>query len=215
MKINFSLDTAIIITLVSVLLFMVGQVFLNATLTPFGGEAIVLNFSIQDKLYFGFLKTINHWLWFLLFIVIIFVVFPTLINELNINQKINSFFKKLNKKLKGNKYTPPIHNSSSAQLNEQAINSRLIILYTIILFLICSVYYLKDLETNTKANSKEIIKNFPAKLLKVEVKDLILKDPYKLLCGQSLCAIVSKNEKGNIILTYVEPKNITVIKEIK
>ena len=90
-----------------------------------------------------------------------------------------------------------------------------VILYTIILFLICSVYYLKDLETNTKANSKEIIKNFPAKLLKVEVKDLILKDPYKLLCGQSLCAIVSKNEKGNIILTYVEPKNITVIKEIK
>ena len=215
MKINFSLDTAIIITLVSVLLFMVGQVFLNATLTPFGGEAIVLNFSIQDKLYFGFLKTFNHWLWFLLFIVIIFVVFPTLINELNINQKINSFFKKLNKKLKGNKYTPPIHNSSSAQLNEQAINSRLIILYTIILFLICSVYYLKDLETNTKANSKEIIKNFPANLLKVEVKELDLEYPHKLLCGQSLCAIVSKNEKGNIILNYVEPKNITVIKEIK
>ena len=99
MKINFSLDTAIIITLVSVLLFMVGQVFLNATLTPFGGEAIVLNFSIQDKLYFGFLKTFNHWLWFLLFIVIIFVVFPTLINELNIIQKINSFSVQFNLKI--------------------------------------------------------------------------------------------------------------------
>lgn len=212
MKINFSLDSAIIITLVSVLLYMAGQVFLNAVLTPFGGEVMVLNFSIQDKLYFGFIKTFNHWLWFLLFIVVIFVVFPIYFNQLGINHRINKFFRNLSKKINGNKYTPPIHNSTSSELNEEIINSRLIILYTIILFLIGSVFYLSNLEKTTKSNSLEVIKNFPDKLLKVEVKDPLLSNSYKLLCGQSLCAIVSKNNKGDITLNYVDPKNITIIK---
>lgn len=213
MKINFSLDSAIIITLVSVLLYMAGQVFLNAVLAPFGGEVMVLNFSIQDKLYFGFIKTFNHWLWFLLFIVVIFVVFPIYFNQLGINHKINRFFKNLSKKINGNKYTPPIHNSTSSELNEEIINSRLIILYTIILFLIGSIFYLSNLEKTTKSNSLEVIKNFPDKLLKVEVKDPLLSNSYKLLCGQSLCAIVSKNNKGDITLNYVDPKHITIIKK--
>ena len=65
MKINFSLDTAIIITLTSALLYMAGQIYLNSYLRPFGAEALVLNFSIQDKLYYGYLKTVNHWILFL------------------------------------------------------------------------------------------------------------------------------------------------------
>lgn len=77
------------------------------------------------------------------------------------------------------------------------------------------MFYLAHLERKTQEESQKIIVDFPAKLLKVEVKELDLKDHHKLLCGQSLCAIVSKNEQGNIILNYAEPKNITVTKEIK
>lgn len=40
-------------------------------------------------------------------------------------------------------------------------------------------------------------------------------DITKLLCGQSLCAIVAKNDSGDLILNYIEPKEITINKIIE
>ena len=214
MKINFSLDTAIIITLTSALLYMAGQIYLNSYLRPFGAEALVLNFSIQDKLYYGYLKTVNHWILFLFALIVIFIGLPVFIKELGIDNKIKNFFKKLRKSHTSKTYAR-IHNESSNRSFDQTIDSRIALLYPILFFIIFALFYLAHLERKTQEESQKIIVDFPAKLLKVEVKELDLKDPHKLLCGQSLCAIVSKNEQGNIILNYAEPKNITVTKEIK
>ncbi|MFV5492192.1 hypothetical protein [Acinetobacter sp. ASP199] len=51
MKLDFSLDAAIIVTIISVLLFMIGQPYLSSFLGVFGADLTVLNLSVQDKLY--------------------------------------------------------------------------------------------------------------------------------------------------------------------
>jgi hypothetical protein len=54
MKFNFSLDTAIIISLIAIFLFVSGQSYLGGLLRPFYIDPVVLNFSVQDKIYWGF-----------------------------------------------------------------------------------------------------------------------------------------------------------------
>ena len=63
MKFNFSLDTAIIVTLLTVLLFGIGQAYLGGLLGSFYIDQITLNFSVQDKIYIGFLKGFNLFIW--------------------------------------------------------------------------------------------------------------------------------------------------------
>ena len=57
MKFNFSLDAALIITALTALLYLVAQVFLAGYISIFGADITVLNLTVQDKLYYGFLKS--------------------------------------------------------------------------------------------------------------------------------------------------------------
>ncbi|MDC4371481.1 hypothetical protein OHV45_16005, partial [Acinetobacter baumannii] len=56
MKFNFSIDIAVIVSLTAIFLFVLGQSYLGGFLSPFYIEPVVLNFSIQDKIYWGFVK---------------------------------------------------------------------------------------------------------------------------------------------------------------
>lgn len=66
MKFNFSLDAALIITALTALLYLVAQVFLAGYISIFGADITVLNLTVQDKLYYGFLKSLVHTLYFTL-----------------------------------------------------------------------------------------------------------------------------------------------------
>lgn len=59
MKFNFSLDTAIIISLIAIFLFVSGQAYLGGLLHTFYVDPIVLGFSVQDKIYWGYIKGLN------------------------------------------------------------------------------------------------------------------------------------------------------------
>lgn len=155
MKINFSLDTAIIITLTSALLYMAGQIYLNSYLRPFGAEALVLNFSIQDKLYYGYLKTVNHWILFLFALIVIFIGLPVFIKELGIDNKIKNFFKKLRKSHTSKTYAR-IHNESSNRSFDQTIDSRIALLYPILFFYYIFIVLFSSLG---KKNSRRVTKN--------------------------------------------------------
>lgn len=65
MKFNFSLDAAIALTLTTVFFYTSGQIYLNGILSPFLIDSVVLNFSVQDKIYLGFLKGANEYLYIL------------------------------------------------------------------------------------------------------------------------------------------------------
>ena len=73
MKFNASIDVAIIISLITVFLFANGQAYLGGLLTPFGIDPIVLNFSVQDKIYIDFLKGYQHLQYFIYGYVVFFI----------------------------------------------------------------------------------------------------------------------------------------------
>ncbi len=56
MKFNFSLDTAIIISLLTVFFYACGQNYLAAYMSVFLIDPVVLNFSAADKINWGFLN---------------------------------------------------------------------------------------------------------------------------------------------------------------
>lgn len=71
MKFNASIDVAIIISLITVFLFANGQAYLGGLLSPFGIDPIVLNFSVQDKIYIGYLKGLHYLLYAILALLLI------------------------------------------------------------------------------------------------------------------------------------------------
>lgn len=210
MKLNFSLDTAVIVTLISVLLYMVGQVYLNAFLRPFGAEALVLNFSIQDKLYYGYLKTVTHWIILALAAIIIFIAIPLFYKGFGLDSKVKIFFKNLNKKIKKKGFIPPIHNSSQEVLLEQSFNSKIYFLYSLMIFLIFSLLYLSHTEKVTEKQANNYLNNYSTQLSKINlIKPELNTKVYKIICGQSLCAVLLEKDK-KINLRYIDPKEIEI-----
>lgn len=74
MKLNISFDIAIIISLVAVFLFANGQAYLGGYLGVFGIDAVSLNYSIQDKVYYGYIKGFNYLLYFIYTLIIITIL---------------------------------------------------------------------------------------------------------------------------------------------
>ena len=113
MKLNFSLDAAIIVTIISVLLFMIGQAYLSSFLGVFGADLAVLNLSVQDKLYWGFSKSIQDIINLLAGFIIFFIVIPYVFRYLGGSHWLLKIIRKMKCEIKTNKaYTPQIHNSS-------------------------------------------------------------------------------------------------------
>lgn len=113
MKLDFSLDAAIIVTIISVLLFMIGQAYLSSFLGVFGADLAVLNLSVQDKLYWGFSKSIQDIINLLAGFIIFFIVIPYVFRQLGGSHWLLKIIRKIRREIKTNKaYTPQIHNSS-------------------------------------------------------------------------------------------------------
>lgn len=156
MKFNFSLDTAIIISLIAIFLFVSGQAYLGGFLRPFYVDPIVLNFSVQDKIYWGFLKALNPLITIFLIGITLYVL-KYIYVSLELDQKIVDF---LRRKIKFRlKHQVKPHNSSLTDELEKNYTT-----FTIYVSLIigCSfMLFTSILETQEKGkkNGSEVLSN--------------------------------------------------------
>lgn len=203
MKFNFSLDAAIALTLTTVFFYTSGQIYLNGYLSPFLVDSVVLNFSVQDKIYIGFLSGINQYLYILttcllmFFIRYIFIYF-----ELGkvIDKKITNLIP-ANERQKKN--TLRIHNSEYFEGLDR--NYATVLLTTFLgLVLVWGVLQaFIHIEKKGKNISTQVMKNVTVlPKVKSDGQELFL-----IKCGASLCAVIDK--KKNVSL--VEPKNIVLL----
>ena len=58
MKLNLSADLAVVISLITVFLF--ANAYIGGYLNAFNVEPIILNYSVQDKIYIGYLRGFNY-----------------------------------------------------------------------------------------------------------------------------------------------------------
>ncbi|WP_151803159.1 hypothetical protein [Acinetobacter guillouiae] len=201
MKFNFSLDTAIIISLIAIFLFVSGQAYLGGFLRPFYVDPIVLNFSVQDKIYWGFLKALNPLITIFLIGITLYVL-KYIYVSLELDQKIVDF---LRRKIKFRlKHQVKPHNSSQTDKLEKNYTT-----FTIYVSLIISCSFMLftsilDTQEKGKKNGSEVLSNIKElPLIKITGNENNLKQ-YRILCGSALCAVI--DEKKNVSL--VEPKNI-------
>lgn len=208
MKFNFSLDVAIIISLIAIFLFASGQADLGGFLRAFHIDPIVLNFSIQDKVYWGYLKGLNPIAYTLLIIIIYFSI-RYIDTTLQIRDRIDALIitflrKKFNFKLK---HQPPIFNQNSKIEVENNFFSSIIFAILIYGLFTISLSILVDVEKRGRNRGDAILAN-PSKLplVKITGTETNLKQ-YRILCGSALCAVI--DEKKNVSL--VEPKNVVYL----
>ncbi len=201
MKFNFSFDTAIIISLIAIFLFVSGQAYLGGYLRPFYVDPIVLNFSVQDKIYWGFLKALNPLITIFLIGIGLYVL-KYIYVSLNLDQQIVDF---LRRKIKFRlKHQVRPHNSSKEEELEK--NYATFTLYVTLIIALSIVLFTSILDTQEKGKNNgstalSNIKELP--LVKITGIENNLKQ-YRILCGSALCAVI--DEKKNVSL--VEPKNI-------
>lgn len=203
MKFNFSLDAAIALTLTTVFFYTSGQIYLNGYLSPFLVDSVILNFSVQDKIYIGFLRGINQYLYILTAcLVMFFVRYIFIYFELGkvIDKKITNLIP-TNERPKKN--TLRIHNS---EYFEGLDRNYAAVLLTTFLGLVLALGVLQafiHIEKKGKNISTEVMKD-------VSVLPKVKSDGQELFlikCGSSLCALI--DEKKNVSL--VEPKNIVLL----
>lgn len=201
MKFNFSLDTAIIISLIAIFLFVSGQAYLGGYLRPFYVDPIVLGFSVQDKIYWGFLKALNPLITIFLVGIILYVL-RYLYASLELDQKIVDFFRRKIKLRLKHQVKP--HNSSQTDELEKNYTTFAIFVSLIISFAIMLFTSILDTQEKGKKNGVDTLANIKKlPLVKITGNENNLKQ-YRILCGSALCAVI--DEKKNISL--VEPKNI-------
>ncbi|UOG19628.1 hypothetical protein [Acinetobacter sp. PK01] len=206
MKFNFSLDTAIIITLLTVLPFGVGQAYLGGLLRPFYIDPIVLNFSVQDKIYWGFLKGFNLFIWTTLVFIILFAlrhIWSSLGVAAFLDKKIVQY---LQRKLKIKHIdTLQPHNRSQQEEFEKSFSSIAVTMLLSIGLLIGYLYALSHFETKGKENGAKYLAN--VKVLPKVSANNSNQTLYLIQCGSALCALI--DEKKNVSL--VEPKNVVLL----
>ena len=206
MKFNFSLDTAIIVTLLTVLLFGVGQAYLGGLLGSFYINPIILNFSVQDKVYIGFLKGFNLFIWASCVFIILFSlrhIWSSSGAAAYLDKKVVQYLqRKLNIK---HIDTLQPHNRSQQEEFEKSFSSIAVTMLLSIGLLIGYLYALSNLEKKGKEKGSTILEDVRV-LPKVNVNNsnTVL---YLIQCGTSLCALI--DEKKNV--TLIEPKNIVLI----
>ena len=203
MKFNFSLDAAIVLTLTTVFFYTSGQIFLNGYLSPFLVDSIVLNFSVQDKIYVGFLRSINEYLYIITACLIMFFIRYTFIYfEIGkwIDKKVTSYIPK-NERTKKNVLR--IHNSEYFDGLDKSYSTVLLTVFFIIILCWGVLQSFIHIENKGKNISVQVMKTVTVlPMIKVNNQEHFL-----IKCGLSLCAVIDK--KKNVSL--VEPKSVVLL----
>lgn len=201
MKFNLSLDIAIIISLITVFLFANGNAYLGGYLHFFNIDPLVLNFSIQDKIYIGYLNGFLYLLYFVFFI-ITYITLKIIYSSLYLDSMITNLIEKISSTKTLKKATFSIQPLESDK--KEQIYSNHIFFIIIMFFLILTLSLLSKTEKEAEKEAKKQLEKL--EFIEVSLKNSEKKEKYLYIrCGSNLCALLSK-EKKNIILE--EPKNL-------
>lgn len=201
MKLNLSADLAVIISIITVFLFANGNAYLGGYLDAFNIDPITLNYSIQDKIYIGYLRGFNTFLYSILVMLICMAVRFIWI-AMDLSRKLNNW---LDKKLNAtpNNFPPVIHNSSFHEELERSYSRNATLGVSVMIILVVTLFILADTEKTATQKAFDDMKNL--NFAPISIKNSEKKDThFEVLCGPTLCAIMDKNKK----VTLEETKNI-------
>lgn len=201
MKLNLSLDLAVVISIITVFLFANGNAYLGGYLHIFNIDPLVLNFSVQDKIYIGYLKGF-HYLCYFILILLGYIVLRYFLLSLDVPSSFNRYLtKKLNTLHPKHKLS--IHNSSFYEELDVSYKHDTFFGLIVFILLISTLLLLANSEKSAKAAAHKDIQTLDFEKVQLRNKKgtptLFLVE-----CGASLCAVMGKDKK--VILE--EPKNI-------
>ncbi|MCU4481361.1 hypothetical protein [Acinetobacter ursingii] len=202
MKFNASIDIAITISLVGFFLFANGQAYLGGYLGTFGVDPVLLNFSIQDKLYIGYLKGFAY-LNYAVYVLVGCIILHYGIYSLDIPRKLNGFWAKKLHKLKPTNHSVHIHNSSFYDNLDSNYGKHSFILIMLLVLLISTLFLLAHSEKTAKQNAYNDLKNFDFRQVHLK-SDPQNQNFFIVKCGSNYCALINKQKQ----ITLEEPKNL-------
>lgn len=199
MKFNASIDIAITISLVGFFLFANGQAYLGGYLGTFGVDPVLLNFSIQDKLYIGYLMGFTY-LNYAVYVLAVCIILNYAVRIFDVPRKLNRFFGKKIQKISN---SVQIHNSSFYDDLEKNYGKHSFITIMLLILLISTLLLLANTETTAKDNADINIKNFDFRQVHLK-NDPMNQNFFIVKCGSNYCALINKQKQ----ITLEEPKNL-------
>ncbi|MDC5303116.1 hypothetical protein OHW80_17505 [Acinetobacter baumannii] len=203
MKFNASIDIAIIISLIAVFLFANGQVYLGGYLGTFGIDPVLLNLSIQDKLYIGYLKGFIYLL-VLVFVLMGYVILLYTIRSTDLFIKFNNFLdRKLNEHHRKNSH-PTIHNSTRYEEIDKDYKNHSFLIIALLVLLLSTLSLLANTEKKAQEEANNDLKQFKFKQVYLKA-DPKVSELFIVRCGSNYCAVINKEKK----VWLEEPKNLS------
>lgn len=192
MKLNLSLDLAVVISIITVFLFANGNAYLGGYLHTFNVEPISLNYSVQDKIYIGYLQGFNYLIYGILILFICMAGWHIWIS-FDASRKLNNYLdKKLNTTPR--KYTPKIHNSTFHEELESSYSRNSTLGVLVIISLVSTLFLLAH--TERKAKEKALAEIEKLSFDQVSIKSSNKKNTHFLvLCGSNVCALMDEKKK--------------------
>lgn len=201
MKFNLSLDVAVIITIFTVFLFANGNAYLGGYLQTFNIIPSTLGYSIQDKIYIGYLKGFSYLIGFLCFI-FLYIVCRYVLLSLDIPRRFDNYLDKKLRKSRA-KYNPSIHNSSFYEDLDNSYKQNTSLGLIVFILLISTLFLLAHTEKSANAQALKNLESFAFK--KIEMTSNTKKSEFFLIqCGSNLCAVIDRDKR----ITLQDPKKI-------
>ncbi|EXA96566.1 hypothetical protein J507_3167 [Acinetobacter sp. 1295259] len=203
MKFNASIDIAIIISLIAVFLFANGQVYLGGYLGTFGIDPVLLNLSIQDKLYIGYLEGFIYLL-VLVFVLMGYVILLYTVRSTDLFIKFNNFLdRKLNEHHRKNSH-PTIHNSTRYEEIDKDYKNHSFLIIALLVLLLSTLSLLANTEKKAQEEANNDLKQFKFKQVYLKA-DPKVSELFIVRCGSNYCAVINKEKK----VWLEEPKNLS------
>lgn len=204
MKLNLSIDLAVVITIFTVFLFANGNAYLGGYLHTFNVTPFTLNYSIQDKIYIGYLKGFNY-LIYLIFILCAYIVVRYTLLSLDIPRLFNNYLdKKLNKSRAKHKLS--LHNSTFYEELDSDYKRNTFLALIVLILLVSTLFLLAHTEKSAKATALQELHTFDFKQINLKSTDN-KSDLFLIECGSNLCAVIDRDRK----VTLQDPKNIVFL----
>jgi len=204
MRLNLSIDLAIVISIITVFLFANGNAYLGGYLHTFNVTPFTLNYSVQDKIYIGYLKGFNYLIYFI-FILCGYIIVRYVLLSIDLPRSFNNYLdKKLNKSRITHKLS--VHNSTFYEELDNSYAKNTFLAIVVLILLISTLLLLANTEKSARATAIEELANF-------DFNQITLKSTgnnselFLIQCGINLCAVIDKDKQ----VTLQDPKNIVFL----
>ena len=200
MNSNYLTAVATTLSILGVVSYGCGTLYLSGYLEIFDVSLAALDISTFDRMYYGFLKPIKYIIYGIcIFFILSFCLY--LISDELLLWVYKTKIKKASKKILS-------IGTSEFQSQKAQIVRKLFYSSFILFSLIVLLCYLFSVAVEAQDKAREVLKD-PKKLTSVVLKKSINDKYHLILCGSSLCAVLD-NQKN---IHYIEAKDIIILSE--